>query len=163
MGNSLDRLKDKHANKRKNVVQIDDFCEKITNNAKKLKFNALANQPLAEIMPLSLSVQEKSFFKVIYEQIKKVHPDDYNKYALACANLAKLYAQQERLESEMQGSDVILVDDSGKLYPHPAMKLLQSVQNTIIRNLTSLGFTLGKRSVASKKEEEEVSEFAQFK
>lgn len=164
MGTSKERLKEKHANKNKNVVQIFDSEKSVgfqmVNLGPEVKDRKSASDAFHGI---PLSEKERNYFSMVYEQLKQVHEVGHEKYLLACANLAKLYAQEEILENILLADGLILEEvKTGHLYSHPAARLLQQVQAGIIRNLTSLGLTLGKKKIEDKDKPMTESEFAQF-
>lgn len=168
MATGKQRLDDMHKAKRKTrEAKIEQFVENIEKTTKKPQKRATG----AEIIPFqnqnkvlnSLKPEERQYFSHIMEEVKKIQPQEYEKFSLAAANLAKLYVQQDLLQAQIDVDGYIQEDSKGRLYQHPAGVMLQRLQNTIIRSLGALGLTMGKKQVKENENNDNFeSEFASF-
>lgn len=165
MGTGMQRLKDKHANKKQKVVQIrDKAIEKMDKEentpesiaAKKAKTHVYAPN-------MGLNTEEMLYFTDIWTKLKLIYPDP-EKYRLSAINLAKLYAWGKRFEAEIEKDGGPIIENAkGDLVAHPAMRLLQSNHKMITANLAQLGIS-APRPKAEKEDKDEpfTSDFAQF-
>lgn len=179
MSTGTSRLKDMHKGKRakmpkvtvEDIQKVDSKPQKegvFSSSAKVVNFSdnttkiTLSNEQLNK---LKVKTQERKHFHAVYEQIQAIFPTDHERYQLTAASLAKLYAQQERIENEIENTGgYILEDDKGKLYANPAVIMLQRLQNTILTNLRAIGLTVrGQNAKGPEKDDSAESEFAQFK
>lgn len=169
MGTGTQRLRDKNISKKKameatiqkKLAELDG--ETVKKEAPEPKPKCKIRQFNAD--PHNLTEEEKVFFNDIMAKIEEVHKDESKKFVLSAKNLAKLYAMQKRLKDRMifDGGEFLATDD-GKIYPHPALKIMQQNYNLIISNLKALGFVAPRANKTVKKEEDitAISEFAQF-
>lgn len=166
MATGIDRLKDKHKEKGKEKnARLDKILASSENDApEKPKRAKITRFKAKKTIVNGLNEIEKQYYEAILSEVEKVHPANSEKYTLAIVSLAKLYHQQDALESIItQDGGLVQRDQNYKLYSHPAATMLQRVQSSIIRNLTSLGLTLGKKQVKEESEDNNtVSEFASF-
>lgn len=157
------RLREKHANKRQNVVKLsDDLLRAFEPDAHKTRDRAEIKARISDFNKLdNMSELEQQYFDLLCAKLEAAYGDDAFKLHLAARNLAKLYAYGKRLEAEMEGDSLIMQDKDGKVYVHPGLRILQANQKCIMSNLSMLGIHSDK---ISKKENNTVSEseFAQF-
>lgn len=181
MSTGTSRLTDMHKGKRKKMprVTVEDIVKIDAETSKEAVYPThgkvinFTEQPKEkkrsltkkELTALGLKTEDKKFYPAIYEHIKAIYPDNPEKYTLAAATLAKLYAQQERIENEIEATGgYVLEDNNGKMYANPAVTMLQKLQNTILANLRAIGLTVrGQEQKQPEKEDTAESEFAQFK
>lgn len=169
MGTGKQRLEDMHKGKRKATnAKIEEFAASIEQAESKTKKRATGSKILqfqnSNRVVKNLKTEEKEYYDCILEDVKKIHPKEYEKFTFSIASLAKLYVQQDMLEAQIDTDrGYIQEDDKGRMYQHPAGVMLQRLQNTILRNLTSLGLTMGKKHVKDNDSDNNFeSEFANF-
>lgn len=174
--NGIRRLKDKHVNKKadqerinallNSLMQTEDMQEQAysgsdnTVNSPSKKKSSQKSVKSPELPHLKDVEQE--YFDRIWIKMGEIHdsPEDYR---ILAENTAKMFAQMRRLEEQMeQDGGAILATKDGRLYPHPAMKMIQNYQGQILSHLKALGLTYQGKPGPKKQEEETASVFAQF-
>lgn len=169
MATGKQRLEDKHKEKRKAATaRIEKMASAIDAEKPKTRKRATGAEIIqftkANKVIKSLKPEEKEYFEYILKEVKEIQPSEYEKFTLAAASLAKLYVQQDLLEAQIDtDGGYIQEDDKGRMYQHPAGVMLQRLQNTILRNLTALSLTMGKKQAKSEENNDKFeSEFANF-
>lgn len=169
MATGKQRLEDMHKGKRKAAAaRIEKLSAETEAEKPKTKKRATGAEIIqftqTSKMIKSLKPEEKEYFDYILKEVKEIQPAEYEKFTLAAASLAKLYVQQDLLEAQIDADGgYIQEDDKGRMYQHPAGVMLQRLQNTILRNLTALGLTMGKKQAKSEENNDKFeSEFANF-
>lgn len=169
MGTGMQRLKEKHANKKANTVRMDLILSQLENeNAAETKQKE--EKPKAKRAKISkfsvippLTEVEQAYFDEYWELLKEKH-EEPEKYRASVINLARICAMSRKLEERIeQDGGAVLEDEKGKIYTHPAAKLLIANNAQVLLHLKALGMTVSPR-IEKKKQEEPAftSEFAQF-
>lgn len=174
--NGIKRLKDKHVNKKAEQKRLNALLdslmqpEKVQDQANSGNENVVktptkkkgAKKPAKSPELPHLKDIEQENFDRIWAKLCDIHenPEDYR---IIAENTAKMLAQTKRLEEQMeQDGGAILATKDGRLYPHPAMKMIQNYQGQILSHLKALGLTYQGKAGPKKQEEDTASVFAQF-
>lgn len=174
--NGIKRLKDKHVNKKAEQERLNALLDSLM-QTEKAPEDAISGTKKASDKPAKkrgatktvkspelphLKDVEQDYFSRIWKILCGIHenPEDYR---IIAENTAKMFAQTKRLEDQMeQDGGAILATNDGRLYPHPAMKMIQNYQGQILTHLKALGLTYQSKPGPKKQEEEQTSVFAQF-
>lgn len=171
--NGIKRLKDKHVKKKAEMDKLNALLEELMPSesptkedenpepAEKPKRKRTTRTAKSPEIP-HLKTLEQEYFERLWNKLVETH-DNPEHYRLVAENAAKMLAQMKRLEDQMeQDGGPILATEMGRLYPHPAMKIIQNFQGQILTYMKALGLTHQTKPGPKKQEESATSIFAQF-